>query len=317
MNHEIERRMEREGESQNIENVLKYGKKLEMIDLTEFDDIYSAEEIKKDIDHLRLAEKRIERSKEKMTPSKREISEINEKRGKAFEILLADQIYDGEWLGPEAMSVRTSRFDDVLGGVDMVVEFDRENEVDRMALAVDASTTSDFNHMEKKIKRNIRRVTDDFWPLEVKYFQSQINDENGDYFKGGLKGLIPVVIGADRKNADRVFDIFSELITLEKRKDESAKERRQWLKEKLAHHPIQDVFFEEIKIQLKMYETILKREGKESTETEKLLEIINEVAEEKRSYGFSSVEEIDGDKTLDNIKIISKKYSLDKGGFDK
>lgn len=309
--------MEREGEFQNIENVLEYGKKLEIINPVEFGDIYSAEEIKKDVDHLRLAEKRIEQSRERMTPSEREISEMNEKRGKAFEILLADQIYDGEWLGPEAMSVQTSRFDDVLGGVDMVVEFDRENEVDRMALAVDASTTSDLGHMERKIKRNIRRVTDDFWPLEVKYFESQINDENGDYYKGGLKGLIPVVIGADRQNADRVFDIFSELITLEKRKDENAKERRQWLKEKLAHHPIQDVFFEEIKIQLEMYGNILEREGKESAETKKLLGIINEVAEEKRNSGFSSVEEIDGDRTLDNIRIISKKYSRDEGGFDK
>ncbi len=309
--------MEREGEFQNIENVLEYGKKLEIINPVEFGDIYSAEEIKKDVNHLRLAEKRIEQSRERMTPSEREISEMNEKRGKAFEILLADQIYDGEWLGPEAMSVQTSRFDDVLGGVDMVVEFDRENEVDRMALAVDASTTSDLGHMERKIKRNIRRVTDDFWPLEVKYFESQINDENGDYYKGGLKGLIPVVIGADRQNADRVFDIFSELITLEKRKDENAKERRQWLKEKLAHHPIQDVFFEEIKIQLEMYGNILEREGKESAETKKLLGIINEVAEEKRNSGFSSVEEIDGDRTLDNIRIISKKYSRDEGGFDK
>ena len=113
-----------------------------------------------------------------MSPFEREVADLNEKRGQAFEVLLVDQVYNGEWFGPEAMPVQTSRYDDVLRGVDMIIEFDREDEIERVALAVDASTTSEIDHMERKIKRNIRRVTEDFWPLEVKYLESQIKDSN-------------------------------------------------------------------------------------------------------------------------------------------
>ncbi len=315
MRHETEKRIE---EAQNIESVLEYGKKLEVIEPSEFGDVYSPDEIKRDLEHLELAEKRIRESREKMSPQEREISEINEKRGKAFEILLADQIYDGEWLGSNAMSIRTSRFDDVLGGVDMIVEFDREDEIERMALAVDASTTSDMNQMERKIKRNIRRVTDDFWPLEVKYFQSQIANENGEYFKGGIENLIPVVVGADRRNADRIFDIFSELITLEKRRDDESKERRRWLREKLSRHPIQEVFFEQVRIQLEMYRSIIAEKGGSAKDVESLLNIIKEAEEERKELGFSSSEAIEGDTTLDNIRIIGQKYTRqNKGGSDR
>ena len=307
MRYETEKRIV---EIQNIERVLEYGKGLERINPIEFEDIYSPEEVIRDLEHLNLAEKKIDESREKMGAEEMERFKTNEKRGRAFEILLMDQIYNGEWLGPEAMSVRTSRFDDVLNGVDMVVEFNQEDTIKRMALAVDASTTSDIDHMEKKIKRNIKRVAEDFWPLEVKYFQSQII-KDGECFRGKLENLIPVVIGADRQNADRVFDIFAELICLEKKADSNYKERSRWLKEKLSLHPIQDIFFDQIEIQLKMYISILKRKDRPTDDLEVLLAIIKEEAEKKRSAGFSTSEEINGDMTLDNIRIIGQKYSHD------
>ncbi len=304
MNYETERI----GELQNIENVLDYGRKLERPEPLDFTDTYPEKEILKDLKHLQLAEKRIEDKKRKMSPFEREVADLNEKRGQAFEVLLVDQVYNGEWFGPEAMPVQTSRYDDVLRGVDMIIEFDREDEIERVALAVDASTTSEIDHMERKIKRNIRRVTEDFWPLEVKYFESQINDSNGNYFKGELKGLIPIVIGADRQNADRVFDIFSELISLEKRNNKELRDERRWLREKLSRHPIQKVFFEQVEVQLQMYKSILSEKGKDTSEVEDLLSIVSEVSRMKEDDGFSSGEEILGDKTLDNIKIISRKY---------
>ena len=307
MRYETEKRI---AEDQNIERVLGYGKGLERINPIEFKDIYSPEEIKEDLKRLERAGRKINKSREKMSTRERERFETNEKRGRAFEILLIDQIYNGEWLGPEAMSVWTSRFDDVLNGIDMVVEFNQEDTIKRMALAVDASTTSDINHMERKIKKNIRRVTENLSPLEVKYFQSQII-KNGEYFRGKLENLIPIVIGADRQNADRIFDIFAELVCLEKRSDSDSRERRGWLKKKLSLHPIQDVFFQQIEIQLKMYISILKGKDRSTDDLEALLTIIREEAQKKRNAGFATSEEINGDMTLDNIRIISQRYAHD------
>ncbi len=310
MNRELEAKFEREEELQNIEIILNYAKNEKRSELKDFGDIYSAEEIKRDARHLKLAEERIERLKSEMSPEERMIAEINEKRGLGLEGTLEYGIYHYEWLGHAGIPVRTSRFDDVIGGVDMIVEFDMED-IERMALAVDASTASDIGVMEKKIKRNIRRVTDDFWPLEVKYFESQTTDENGDYFKGKLENLIPVVIGADKYNANRIFETLSELIFLKDKEGEEAKDRRQWLKKKFYHHPIQRVFFDQINTQLEMYKYLLEKENKSSKEVDKLLEIISEASKEKEKAGFSSPEEINGDKTLDNIKLISKKYTCD------
>jgi len=311
---EIEKKIE---ETQNIDNVLEYGKRLENINPADFEDVYSLEEIRKDLEHLDFVEKKIENFKKKKNTQEREIYDINEKRSKAFEILLADQIYDGEWLGPEAMSIRASRFDDVLNGVDIIVEFDRENAVERIALVVDASTTSDIDYIEKKIKRNIRRISEDLKPLEIKYFHSQIRGENGEYFKGKIENLIPIVIGADYQNANRIFNIFSEFIFLENKTDNDSKERCRWLKKKLSTHPIQNIFLEQIEIQLEMYISILKRKNKPMDDVEALLVIIKEVAEEKKVSGFSTSEEINGDTTLNNIQIISQKYTRTRGGFTK
>ena len=308
MIREIEKKIE---ETQNIDNVLEYGKRLESINPVDFEDVYSPEEIRKDLEHLDFVERKIENSKKKMNTREREIYDINEKRSKAFEILLADQIYDGEWLGPEAMSIQASRFDDVLNGVDIIVEFDRENAVERIALVVDASTTSDIDYMEKKIKRNIKRVSEDLRPLEIKYFHSQIRDENGEYFKGKIENLIPIVIGADYQNANRIFNIFSEFIFLKNKTDNDSKERCRWLKKKLSTHPIQNIFLEQIEIQLEMYISILKQKNKPTDDVEALLVIIKEVAEEKKVSGFSTSEEINGDMTLDNIRIITQKYTSD------
>ena len=312
MIREIEKKIE---ETQNIDNVLEYGKRLESINPVDFEDVYSPEEIRKDLEHLDFVERKIENSKKKMNTQEREIYDINEKRSKAFEILLADQIYDGEWLGSEAMSIRASRFDDVLKGVDIVVEFDRESAIERIALVVDASTTSDIDYIEKKIKRNIRRISEDFRPLEIKYFHSQIRDENGEYFKGKIENLIPIVIGADSQNANRIFDIFSELIFLKNKTDNDSKERCRWLKKKLSTHPIQNIFLDQIEIQLEMYISILNRKNRPADDVEALLVIIKEVAEEKKASGFSTSGEVNGDATLNNIQIISQKYTQTKESF--
>lgn len=294
---EVENRVSKE---QTISRILEYGERCERIDPVEFESIYSPKEIRKDLECLAHTEKKIEEYKQGLTSYKREIYEINGERGRAFEILLADQIYNGEWLGSSAIPVRASRFDDVKNGVDIVVEFDREDEVERMALVVDASTSSDVGYMERKIKKNIDKVIKG--SLEVRYFQSDISDENGEYFKGKLENLIPVVIGADRQNVNEIFDIFSELISLEGNKDDDSKSKRQWLRKKLSNHPIQDLFLNQIETQLKIYISILKREDKPTDDIEMLLGVIKEVVEEKKEIDFS--EEINNDGVLYNIRAI-------------
>ncbi len=133
----------------NYEIILEYKENLAVPNPKDFMGIYLKEVIGKDLNRLRLTEKRIAEDYSKLGVMEREILDENKKRGECLEIILADQIYDGDWFGPEAMTSITSEYDDIVNGIDMIVEFDKEKP-QRMALAVDASTASDVGIIEEK-----------------------------------------------------------------------------------------------------------------------------------------------------------------------
>jgi hypothetical protein len=293
--------VEKSGSFENFEIIFDYGEKLERPNPEDFSDIYPREEIERDVKKLEEIERKIAESEH-----------INEQRGKAFEVLLVDQIHDGEWMGQEAMITQASRFDDVIKGVDPIVEFDREN-AERMAIVVDVSTASDIAVVEKKIRKNIDKLFKGGRFLEVKYFQSQICDSGGTYYKGRLENLIPVVVGADRRNADVLFEIFTELKMHEKRGDSNLKERRKELREILAKHPIQDLFLQETRIQLETYKRILKGKDEEIVkECEKLLSIIEEIIEVKKRNKTYSFEDVPHDETFNNINEVCSLISREE-----
>ncbi len=299
------------GKFQNFEIILNYGKSLERINPLDFKDIYSIEEINEDLEYLNLVEKRIGEDFDKKSVQEKEISLINEKRATCFEIILDSQINEADWLGSEAMTSRSSRYDDIMG-VDLIVEFNKE-ETKRVALAVDASTSSDIHVMNYKISRNLKKIAEKENLQEVKYFESQIRDNNGEYYKGKIDNLLPIVIGADKQNADNLFDLFSELKSLEKRKDDDSKKRRQWLRVKLSKDPIQEIFLKEIKIQLEMYKSIIDREDVK-IEADNILRIIQEIIQEKNDFNLYSESDVPRDETLDNIELICKEYVFKKEG---
>jgi len=301
---------EKISESQNLDKILGLEKKFKRPNPDNFLDIYSSEEINKDKEHAILIEKRIEEKKKKMTPEEREIYEMNNKRGEALEVILDFLINEHGWLG-YGYSTRTSRIDDLISGVDAVVEY-KEDQIERIALAVDASTSSDLNDIEEKIFRNLRDLKNNSNGASIKYFKSQISDKNNEYFRGKLKNLIPVVAGADKKNANDLFDKFSQLMMLEKRNDESQKEKIRNLKLEICRNPVHGIILDGIKIQLEMYLNVLDENKIETrNQINKLIGIIDEAIENSdSSYDFIQ------DNTLDNIKIISKNtVNLIKGGF--
>lgn len=296
--------IEKEDRNKNYEIILESEGNLEIPNPTAFTDIYPRKEIGEDLNYLRKIKKRIENNDINLGQREREILEENMKRGKCLEIIVADQGDSGNWFGEYAMVTKTSEFDDIKNGVDMVIEFDKE-EPERIALAVDASTASNLNVIEKKIKRNIEKLEHETHLQEVKYFKSQISNENGEYYKGVIRDLIPVVIGADKHNVDSLFQTFSELKFLEKDKTEGAKIRRREIRNELARNPLQSIFLKEIQIQLETYKEVLKNKSdKAVSETESLLEIINEVLRGKEEEDIYFKKNNLSDQTYSNIKEV-------------
>ena len=121
------------------------------------------------------------------------------KRGEALEIIIAEQGELSEWFGPNAMTERTTEFDDILNKVDLVVEFSpetgeaAEEDMNRIAFAIDASDSP--SGIAKKMAVNKARITGELPPSNVKYFCSQVTGYNGP-----LKRIIPLVVGLEGKN---------------------------------------------------------------------------------------------------------------------
>lgn len=198
------------------------------INLDDFADFYAREMINEDKRTIADCEQEfLKRAKEH--PEK----ERWQRLALIFEALVLDQTERSNWLGADAMTIRASKFDDYVNGVDMIVEFPEE--VSRhLALAVDV-TTSDL--LAEKFSRIREEIDDDYLP-QIRYFNSK-------NFRGELKNVPRVIIGADRSTVRQIGEL--------------------WLENKnkeLAIHPMRKIILDEIIIQLKTFSDYAASRGK-------------------------------------------------------
>ena len=149
-----------------------------------------------------------------------------------LEAIIHEQIELSDWLGPEVMSRKASRFDDIFNGVDSIAEFQQEHKPSYLALSLDVT----YGHPEKKLKR-IRNEIDHETLSQIKYFESSDGS-----FKGSLKKVPRVVIGADFHQIERLADL--------------------WVngkKKELAEDPMQLQILDEVAMQLRSFQTYATR----------------------------------------------------------
>lgn len=186
------------------------------INMAEFSDRYSASEIARDQDYVRDRQG-------KFAPQER----ILERRGKILEAIIFIQSELNNWFGENAFTVKTSLFDDIAHGVDLVVELVDNEGISRLFLAIDVTTTQDEEYLSGKLLK-IKKEVEEGKLSRVKYFQSEADPE----FREPLLNIPRVVLAADTKT-------LHELIELSLNKDP-----------RLANHPVQRQFLEEMGLQL-------------------------------------------------------------------
>lgn len=244
---------------ENVELVL-HSASQERPDERDFTAIHSQSIIDRDLDVVRILENKFHENIEHLTPSEMKRVEEGKKRSEALEVIMVEGGELHNWFGEKAFLSRTSKYDDY-NGIDGVIELVREDgesgeqEPHNIALAIDASMRPDFHSIERKIKRNIERVTGPKKP-QVKYFQSAVNGE-----QKSLTMVLPVVVGVEGRHADELTDLFGEVIRLRAVKDktESAKKLLKEKLERIANHPAQVVFIQEIIDQLDGYAEIFSQ----------------------------------------------------------
>jgi hypothetical protein len=286
-------RFERETENANrtkkaLELVEKiYGQDIEIIEEEDFEDLYSKKTVEADMEWVRKEEERFERED---TPEQKEARKIST----IFETLIYDQAEMSEWLGKSAITIKSSRYDDIKNGIDLIIEFPDSEEVaaSHLALAVDVTLSSELEKKMSGIKRDIEHGK----LSTVKYFKSETLD-----IRGEKKDVPKVVIGADSKTLNTVIDLWMQ------QTGES--------KDRLSRHPIQFIILEEIMLQLEKFRDYGEKigQGKASESYDKVKDIMSGIYREKLKLR----EEILGDNesVIENDKVYRAINShLDKLG---
>ena len=230
----------------------------EMVDPKKFinfpskDNIYSKDCIVKDINYVKRKEARFTEEESFEEGQAHKLAMI-------LEAVLHKQAELSNWLGPNAFTIKTSRFDDIKNGIDTVVEFDKDNKdkIEHLGLAVDVTICPDINKKVERIKKEIEEGK----LAEVKYFESS---KTG--LKKRLTNIPRVILSVDCGTVRELMQL--------------------WLdneKEKLAQHPFQLQILEEILLQLESFREYAERNSqKEIVDIyEKFFEIVDKIYQDK------------------------------------
>lgn len=189
---------------------------------------FTGETIKKDKDYVLEKEKKfdLEETSE---------SEFYRKMAVVLEAIICEQAELGDWFGEDTFTVKTSKFDDIRNGIDIVVEFENEADDGLMVLGLDVTCGS---AVEKKMKTMKKHQDEGFLP-NIKYYESERAE------KQSLKHVPKVVVGVDKK-------ILGEMVGL-------------WLggkRRELSAHSVQVEILEQIRLQLEAFSEHAQKKGK-------------------------------------------------------
>ncbi len=199
-----------------------------------------------------------------------------ERAARVFEAIVYEQAELSNWFGENARTIKTSEFDDIVNGVDLVVEVNEPGRLPgQVALAADVSFGP--SSIEKKIQRIVNEINEDSSGT-LKYFFSELTG-----FKGQLLRVPRVVIGIERK---AVFD----LVGLDMNKK---------FKE-LASHPVQRVIADEVCKELEIFGKFARSKGKQNAADtyERAFQLMQRTLGEKRRIPVGDLEK---DKVFERI----------------
>ncbi len=162
-------------------DVLKRG----AISMKSFIDLYGQENVDRDEAAVRDFQ---EKFKNQDSPQEAEAKEL----ATILEAVIHEQINKNGWLGLQAKAIRTSDFDDIINGVDSVVEFKKPGiSTTHLALGVDVTYKSNLNKKFERIKKEI----DNGELATVKYLKTPD-------FRGEKRNIPRLVLAVDGQSCN-------------------------------------------------------------------------------------------------------------------
>ncbi|MCL5016005.1 MAG: hypothetical protein M1312_00080 [Patescibacteria group bacterium] len=209
-----------------------YGKAVEALDKDAikergFADLYGEENVQRDLARVEAAEADFKQTE---TPQ----SKLLKQYSTIFEWIVNQRVELSDYFGPNAFTKRASRYDDIVNGVDTILEFRNDPEQSKKAsyltLGIDDTFSTNQDVQEKKLRRIQERITRGEL-ARVKYFSS-------DYlnFRGELKNVPLIILGSELKTVAELRDLMLS-------GDNSG----------LDAHPIQNLLLHEARVQIEAF----------------------------------------------------------------
>lgn len=201
------------------------------VDPKDFTALYGTENIARDIAYAEKREREFSRDAHKVY-------------AEVLEAILYDQIELSDWFGANARTIKTSFFDDIVNGSDLILELeDIKKTFSHLSLSVDvtfgtSTETKKFSAIKDKIDAGTLGT--------IKYFHS----EKGG-FRDELSKVPQVVIGVEKDMVIQLSGLWA---------GEHGRNREGNLK--LATHPVQRIIFTEILLELRAFKEYAEATGK-------------------------------------------------------
>lgn len=227
------------------EKVLRESEK-ETINLHDFDELYSPEEVDADIAEIQRREGSFENDTSK------QIAEI-------CEAIIIDHAYKSEWLGPTCDTARSSKYDDYCHGVDMIAEYPvGEQGWAHFAFGIDVTYSRSASN--KKLE-TIKREIDNRQLGEVKYY------ENDQGMRKHLEHIPHLVVGFEKDTVEKLAGLWVQ------EDDESTRGKAS---AELGRSEVKYTLLAQIKIQLETFLAYTQARGfeKEAAEFARALDIL-------------------------------------------
>lgn len=239
---------------------------------------YGEENIKRDKEYV---EDRKKKFAKELTPGK----EYFKKLATVFEAIVHDQSEQGEWLGHNATTIKTTDYDDIANGVDSIVEFREEHSASHLAMAIDATFNQDTGKKFDRIKNEIKKGE----LATIKYFHSEHLG-----IKGRKSNIPRVVVGTDIKTIKELSELW-----LGKGKENILA---------LANHPIQLQILEEMLLQFETFKNYAQKVNQPEIAAiyEKTHKIVKEIYSEKKKAIKTT--DLRHDDVFESIKIYLENF---------
>lgn len=164
----------------------------------EFVDLYGEDNVRLDLEKVKTAEGHF---RETDTPQLKRLNQY----ATIFEWIINQRVELGDYFGPNAFTRRASRYDDVMNGVDTVLEFrndpDEPKNASYLTLGVDDTFSTNQDVQERKLRRIQERIRNGEL-AKVKYFAS-------DYlnFRGELRNVPLIILGTELETVAELRDL--------------------------------------------------------------------------------------------------------------